>query len=281
MPGPTLALITGVCVLAAVGALAIAFSPKPEKGSTSSPVAVDARLVTAIVVGLVVLATTRWPIAAVAAALLVLSWRWLAVSDLQSRTDRARLESIAKWLEDLRDVVRRSSVSLEDALEMVSERPSRWLSEPLERFVLRRRQGTRLADALVELADALAHPTADAAIASMLLVVDGGAGGGRLHDTLDELASAARNEVAARVEVDRTRRVYQRSMQRLVLLTVAFIGLLVVFSPDLVAPYRTVKGQIWLVIPVGVWAACLVWLRRLMRYEAGTRYRLRVSEAIV
>lgn len=113
-----------------------------------------------------------------------------------------------------------------------------------------------------------------------MLVVGGGAGGGSMHETLDELALAARDEMQARDEIDRTRRIFQRSMRRLVLLTVLFIGGLVAFAADLLAPYRSVAGQIWLLVPCGLWTLCLVALRRLTRYDLGTRYRLRLPDEV-
>ena len=233
----------------------------------------------AVVAGFVVLAVTRWPVAAVAAGVFVGSWRWLfSVSD--TKRDRATIEAIAQWLEQLRDVVRRSSVAIENAVELVAEDASGVLTEPMSRFLVRRRQGRPLPDALRTLADDIGHPTADAAVAAIVLVVGGGAGGGRMYDTLDELAMAARDEMRARDEIDRTRRIFQRAMRRLVVLTVLFVGGLVAFAPDLLAPYRSLPGQIWLLVPCGLWAFCLVALRRLTRYDLGTRYRLRLPDEV-
>ena len=60
-----------------------------------------------------------------------------------------------------------------------------------------------------------------------------------------------------------------------------FIAGVLLFSPDLLRPYRSAAGQVWLVVPCGVWAACMAWLRRLMRFDQGARYRLRRAEQVV
>src|SRR5690606_33830613 len=124
--------------------------------------------------------------------------------------------------EQLRDVVRRSSVAIEQAVELVAEDTTGRLADPMHAFLLRRRQGRPLPEALRGLADDIAHPTADAAVAAIVLVVGGGAGGARVYDTLDELAAAARDEMRARDQIDRTRRIFHRAMRRLVVLTVLF-----------------------------------------------------------
>ena len=275
---PTLvAFIVAALAAAGISALGVAVAPQPDRRRRrprSQLAAHQSQVVAAVVVAMVVLFTTRWLVGAAASALLVGAWRWLfVVSDADM--ERAKVQAIAKWLEDLRDVVRRSSVGVETALEMVADNAHGVLAGPFDRFVLRRRQGVRVVVALGELADSVEHPTFDAAAAAIVLVVDGAAGGGRLYDTLDELAMAARDEIRAREEIDRIRRTYQRAMRRLVVLTVLFVAGLDAFAGNLVAPYRSAAGQAWLIIPCTLWAICLIWLRRLTHYDLGVRYRLR------
>ena len=277
-----IALSAGLLSALGVGAVFLAFHP-PLATSAGSKRAMSASgqrdLLGAVVAGGGVLLLTRWPIAALVVGAFVLSWRWLFATS-ETKAERAKVEAIAQWLEDLGDVVRRSSVAIEHAVELVAEDSSGVLADPMARFALRRRQGVRLPEALAGLADDIAHPTADAAVAAIVLVVGGAAGGGRIYDTLDELSAAARDEMRARDEIDRTRRIFQRAMRRLVTLTVLFVAGLAVFASDLLSPYRTVSGQIWLLVPCAMWATCLVWLRRLTRYDLGTRYRLRLPEDV-
>jgi hypothetical protein len=216
---------------------------------------------------------TRWVVLAAVAFVLVVAWQRL-LRDEQAEAERARVEGIAKWLEDLRDTLRGSSVGTEEALEQVALRAPDAVREPLATFVLRRRQGFRTEDALTDLADSLAHPTSDAAIAAIRLVITGTAGAGRLHPTVSALAAAARDEVRARERVDRTRTIYRSSMTRLVVIAALLIGYLRLAAGELLDPYGTPVGQLVLLLPLSLWGGCIMWLRSLCRYEAPDRYRI-------
>lgn len=269
---PTLVALMVVLLLgAAVAAAVHATRPpriRPVQGSTPSVFAgvERGRLVAAVVVMFVVLVGTGWVLLALAAGALVALWGRL-LHDRRADEERARVEAIAKWLEDLRDTLRGSSVGAEDALEQVASRPPDAIAVPMHHFVLRRRQGFRTDDALADLADELAHPTSDAAIAALRLVVGGSAGAGRLHGTVNALAAAARDEVTARERIDRTRAVYQQSMQRLVIIGLVLVTYLRLAAADLLRPYGTPMGQVVLALPLAMWAGCVMWLRSLCRYE--------------
>jgi hypothetical protein len=87
------------------------------------------------------------------------------------------------------------------------------------------------------------------------------------------LAEAARDEVRARERVDRTRAIYQHSMQRLVVILGVLVCYLRVASGELLEPYGTPVGQVVLMIPLAMWAGCIAWLRSL---SSGTDDRRRV-----
>ena len=224
------------------------------------------RIAGAVVAAVASLALSGWVLMALFVGVLVLLWDRV-LRDRWADEERARVEGIAKWLEDLRDTLRGSSVGAEEALEQVAERPPRSIEVPMRNFLLRRRQGFRTEVALADLAEELAHPTADAAIAAIRLVTSGAAGAGRLHSTVQALADAARDEVLARERVDRTRAVYQHSMQRLVLIGALLVGYLKLAGGDLLDPYRSPTGQVVLALPLGLWLACILWLRSLCRYQ--------------
>jgi hypothetical protein len=249
--------------------------------ATSGPGALEdvgrARLAVGVAVGFVVLLATRWVLLAVLAAVMVALWGRL-LHDRRADLERARIEGIAKWLEDLRDTLRGSSSGAEEALEMVAVRPPDAIAEPLHRFVRRRRQGFRTEDALADLADDLAHPVSDAAIAAIRMVIGGSTSSGRLFGTVNALASAARDEVAARERIDRTRAIYQSSMQRLVIIGALLVAYLRFAGGGLLQPYDTAVGQVVLLLPLSMWVGCVLWLRSLCRYELPPRYRVVGSE---
>jgi signal transduction histidine kinase len=283
MRPPTSAIVLGVVVLAlgitaccvAAARPTVRSTPTTRPNSTPSMVrglGVE-RFALGAAVGFVTLLTSRWVLLAVAMAALAVLWDRL-MRDGRAEVERRRVEAIATWLEDLRDTLRGSSIGAEEALEQVAQRPPEALRDALATYAVRRRQGLRTEDALSELAEQIAHPTSDAAVAAIRLVVTGSAGSGRLFSTVDALAAAARDEVRARERIDRTRSIYQSSMKRLVVIAVALIAYLRFAAGPLLDPYATPAGQIVLAIPLGMWVACVMWLRRMCRYEEPRRYRI-------
>lgn len=287
---PPTAVALAVCLLLSAAALAAkrAIAEIPQTiplatAAASAPSSSSAngnRLALAAAVGFLVLLTTRWLMLSLLVAAMVFSWKRL-LHDQRADDERRRVEGIAKWLEDLRDTLRGSAVGAEEALEQVALRPPAAITAPLQHFAQHRRQGYRTENALADLADELAHPTADAAIAAISLVIGGSTGAGRLYGTVNSLAAAARYEVTARERIDRTRAVYQSSMKRLVVIG----GLLVVYlrfaAGGLLDAYNTAVGQVVLLLPLSLWLGCVLWLRSLCRYDTPGRYRLAANRASV
>ncbi len=279
---PSSAVALSVCLLLAFALVAISrgFAPpaatlvtRATPLTVSRSFSIDRRVVVGVVVGFVVLLATQWVLLAAVAGALTAMWGRL-LHDSRAEQERRRVEAIAKWLEDLRDTLRGSSIGAEDALEQAASRPPDEIALALRSFVHRRRVGYRTEDALADLADDLAHPISDAAIAAIRLVVGGSAGAGRLYATVHTLAASARDEVTARERIDRTRAVYQSSMKRLVVIGALLVAYLRVAGGDLLDPYDTAVGQVMLVVPLGMWLGCVMWLRSLCRYEPPLRYRV-------
>jgi hypothetical protein len=236
--------------------------------------------IVASVVALLVLLVSRWPVLAIVSGVGVVMWGPL-MSDREAEEERARVEGISKWLDDLRDTLRGSSMGLEEALEHSASRPPAAIEPALTTFLVHRRQGFRTEDALQWLAHDLAHPLGDSAVAAMRLVVSGVAGAGRLHGTVEALAASARDELAARERIDRARAVYRHSMRRLVVIAILLIGYLRITAADLVRPYGTPSGQVMLLVPLGLWAACILWLRSLCRDDSRSSRRPSTDSSMV
>lgn len=278
---PPTAVAVAVCLLlaAAIGMLLHGSRPQPTAAATSAstPSVLSGvsgnRVAAGLAAGVLVLFATRWALLALTVAAMVVFWGKL-LHDTRADDERRRIEGIAKWLEDLRDTLRGSAIGAEEALEQVALRPPATIAGPLRTFAHRRRQGFRTEDALADLADDLAHPTADAAIAAIRLVIGGNTSAGRLYGTVNALSLAARDEVTARERIDRTRAVYHSSMKRLVVIGAALVGYLKFAGGSLLAPYDTAAGQIVLLLPLSMWLGCIFWLRSLCRYEMPARYRV-------
>lgn len=284
LPPGAVALAVCALLVAALFAAIHAVAPQRERSASASTPSMVAgiagsRIAVALAVGFLVLLATRWLTLALLVGLLVLVWDRL-LHDTRAEDERRRIEGIAKWLEDLRDTLRGSAIGAEEALEQVSVRPPDAIAEPLRTFAHRRRQGFRTEDALADLAEELAHPTADAAIAAIRLVIGGSTSAGRLFGTVSALAAAARDEVSARERIDRTRAVYQSSMKRLVFLGGLLVAYLRFVGGDLLTPYNSAIGQVVLLLPLAMWAGCVMWLRSLCRYDLPRRYRIAGSAGV-
>jgi hypothetical protein len=230
----------------------------------------DNLIVPGIGAGLVVLLVTRWPVAAGATAMLCVAWPKLFVGTAATM-DRRRLDGIAKWLEDLRDLQLGSNLDLVEALTESAKRAPLAIEPELSRLASRLGHHLPLTDALVHLADELDHPVADTAVASMVFAA-GHASGSALQDTFSQLAVTARDELTARDRIDRLRANFERSMRRMLAILAGLLAYMVVVATDTVEPYRSAVGQVWLLIPIAIWASSLVWLRRLSRYERSGRF---------
>lgn len=275
-PPAAVAVAASALVLMAVFAAGRAFGTPPTTTATTTTSATPARsplqglsgnrLAAAAAAGVLVLLATRWLVLALLVAAFVAFWGRL-LHDGGAQLERQRIEGIAKWLEDLRDTLRGSSMGAEEALQHVALRPPEAIATPLRTFSQRRRQGFRTEDALADLADELAHPTADAAVAAIRLVIGGSTSAGRLYNTVNALAAAARDEVTARERIDRTRAIYQSSMKRLIVIGAVLVAYLQFAGGDLLRPYDSPVGQVVLLLPLGMWVGCVLWLRSLCRYD--------------
>lgn len=278
VPPSAVAFVVCLLLLGALLAVLRSVAPQRQRAASASTPSVLAgiggnRIAAGLAGGFLVLLATRWLMLALLVGVLIVTWGRL-LHDTRADEERRRIEGIAKWLEDLRDTLRGSAIGAEEALEQVAMRPPEAIAEPLRTFAQRRRQGFRTEDALADLADELAHPTADAAVAAIRLVIGGSTSAGRLYGTVSALSAAARDEVTARERIDRTRAVYQSSMKRLVVIGGLLIAYLRFVGGDLLTPYDTAVGQVVLLLPLGMWVGCVLWLRSLCRYDLPQRYRV-------
>ena len=275
-----LALAVGGATCLAVWALGCSLRPPPPSSREARRIRLDQRIVIiAVTTGAIVLVVTRWPIAALAAAVLVGGWRYLFASS-HATVARRRLDAIAKWLEDLRDLQAGSNLDLAETLSQSATRAPKEIEPQLVDFSARVAHHVPLTEALVDLADDLDHPVADTAVASMVFAA-GHASASALGATFAQLADTARDELSARDRIDRMRVNFERSMRRMLAILAVLLVYLVVVAPEVLEPYRTPAGQAWMIVPIAIWGGSLLWLRQLSRYERASRCvaRERMPEA--
>jgi Flp pilus assembly protein TadB len=221
----------------------------------------------AAVAGVGVLVATGWVVAGAGVAILAYSWHGLSGAASERRA-LARLEGLAVWTESLRDTIA-GAVGLEQAIPASLRVAAPSLSEPLAALVGRMHTRVPMPDALRIFADDLDDPGADLIIAA--LIINSRLRGPGLRDLLGSLSSSVREELDMRRKVSADRRSTRRSVQIVVLVSVGMAIALALLDHGFLIPYDGVFGQFVLVIVVAIYAAGIIWLRRLAHFESPQR----------
>lgn len=239
-----------------------------DVGRRWSPVLLR-RLAVAAAAGLLVLAVTRWVVAAFAIAVLVFASDRLLGGGRRNRVAIERLEALAGWTESLRDMIA-TGVALPEALAASVTVAAPVIRPQLALLVERLSAREPLESALRSLADDLDDAGADLTLAALLLNVR--AQGRALEAVLTALARSARSELAVRRAIAAERRSTRRAVQFVVATTVVTALGLAVGNPRYVAPYRSVTGQLVLAVVVGIFTVGFVWLSRLSAVPVSGRF---------
>jgi tight adherence protein B len=222
--------------------------------------AAGGRLAAGVVGGLITLLVTRWPVAAAGIAALIIGWPKMFGGQRAEKQQVVALEALVMWTESLRDTVT-ARASLEQAIPATAIHAPGPIRPALIRLVGQLRARVPLDVALLALSAELNDASADKVIGA--LVLNTRQRGSGLATVLSALANSGRAELDQRRRISAGRASMRRSVQLVVAITVGFAALLAVFSRDYVAPYRSVGGQVALLVVVGLFAASFVWLRRL------------------
>jgi Flp pilus assembly protein TadB len=246
--------------------------PKSEPGRTllsrvtrgRAPVYLAAVLAVAAVVGLL----TRWPVAALLAGLGVWVLPDFLAAERQRIAQVAKLEAIAGWTESLRDTLV-AAAGLEQAIIATAATVAAPIRDQVTLLAEAIRAGVRLPVALRAFGAALADPTGDLVVASLLLASTRAAR--NLAEQLGALAAATREEVAARRRVEKGR-AKAASDARIVIATTLVMAVgLIVFNRGFLRPYDTMAGQAVLGIVGVLFAAGFRWLHKISDIPPGQR----------
>lgn len=260
-------------------------TPQPAKPPNRLQVAAQAlrspalssRLAGGVVVGILALVLTHWPVAAVGIAALVIFWPQLFGGGRLEETQILQLEALVMWTESLRDTIT-ARASLEQAIPATASTAPAAIRPALTRLTGLVRSRVPLERALLALSAELNDGSADKVIGSLILNTRQRGTG--LADVLTSLASSARAELDQRRRVSAGRATMRRSVQLVVIITLAFAVFLVLFSRDYVAPYGSAGGQVALAVVVGLFAASFVWMRKLAGGEPNTTFLSRADARI-
>ncbi len=239
----------------------------PRRARSARPAPSAARLLIALAAASAVLLVTRWPVAAVAAALAVIFLPRLASGRAQRRRT-ATLEALEQWARRLADMLT-ASRALEDALEASARSAPPAIAGQVGALARRLAARTGTETALRAFAAEVDDPAGDR-IAAALIIATSRRGRGA-HAVLSSLAEMLGRDVAARREIDAERAQHRTTVRWI---TVFIIGFTIFAAANRAysAPYGTVPGQIVLALVAGLYAAGLGWLHRLGSIPAPGRF---------
>jgi Flp pilus assembly protein TadB len=189
--------------------------------------------------------------------------RRVAVDD-----QRALVEAVAVWTENLRDSMTASS-GIEQAISDTARHAPLIISEEVNRLVAALRY-QRIDDALREFAQALANPTSDFVVAALILSIG--------HHTRDFTGLLTHLSDAARAETDLYMRIWvsrarSRTSVRIIAGSVAsFVVGLLLLNPQYMRPFFSASGFFALVVIIACFSSGLLWLRSMTMLEAPPRF---------
>jgi Flp pilus assembly protein TadB len=232
-----------------------------------------ARLARAAAAGLVAGLLTRWPVAIVAGG----GFGFFASDLLSAKSHRDRdvdrSEAIAAWAEMLRDTITAVS-GLEEAIVATAGLVPTQIRAAIQDLVIRLERQS-LSASLAQLAEDLGDPTADLVIAALALAARGEAK--ELGELLSSLADTARENASMRVRVDAVRAGTRTAVRIISSVTVATMALLLLLNRGYLQPFDTAVGQVTLVVIFAGFAAGLIWLSAMSRYQAPERFIVSVG----
>jgi len=227
------------------------------------------RALVATMAAVVVLAATRWVLPALVCG--AMGW-WvtglIADRDRRGPGELERVEALATWTEQLRDVLMAGDQPIGAIQATVATCP-----DPVRAQVraLASRLGRQPEQVVLrQFADDLDDPTADLIAAGLLVALTKG---GRAERVLSSLAQQARHQAERRKLLEAEREPARREVWWVTgLMTAQLVGGLVFARSSYLAPYRTLGGQVVLCVLLGAFLALIVYVQRLSRFTRPARF---------
>ena len=272
--GVIAAIAAGVAL--SVGAVMIVTALLPARAEAEQVVKIrvdvrrlGSRALVAVMVAVVVLAATRW----VLPALVCGTMGWWVTGLITDRDRRGpgeleRVEALATWTEQLRDVLMAGDQPIGAIQATVATCP-----EPVRPQVraLASRLGRQPEQVVLrQFADELDDPTADLIAAGLLVALTKG---GRAERVLSSLAAQARHQAERRKLLEAEREPARREVWWVTaMMTAQLVGGLVFARSSYLAPYRTLGGQIVLCALLGAFLALIIYVQRLSQFTRPARF---------
>lgn len=251
--------------------------PPPPRRPARQVLAAEPLLVQALVAFAAALAMyvlTRWVVGAALAAMVavLLPRSWKRAREQHALVDRT--EAIAAWTEMLRDTLS-AAAGLEQAIVTTAPNAPEPIRGEVTRVARLLDRGERLVPALRRLADDLANPAADLVVAALVTAAQKEARD--LVPLLSSLARSTRAEAEMRLRVHASRARLRTAVRVVVGSLGLFAGGLILFNPTYLKPYRTLEGQLVLLVVGGIFALGYVMLQRMARIRGPERFLTRTG----
>jgi hypothetical protein len=264
-----LILLSLVVVLGVVVAVVPSTAAPMGRVSADTARTVGLRTVVALAAGSVVFLVSGWAIPGLVVAA---GTFWVAGGLLRrarsSTAEIARLDALASWTENVRDVLMAGEQPIGAITSTVAS------CQPVIRPHVRRlaaglgRQEPEVV--FRRFADDLDDPVADLVAAGLSIAIRRGA---RTVPVLTSLAEQTRQQVDRRRLVEAERAPTRREVQALTLImSLLILGLLVFGRSEYLDSYDTVGGQTFLAVALGLYAALIVRVQRLAAFPRPSRF---------
>ena len=234
------------------------------------------RLAAGLLLAVLIIVVTGWPVAAVGLGALVAFWPALMGASREEQQQIVRLEAVVTWCEALRDITT-GHAGLEQAIPSTAQNAAPAIRPALLRLTGQLRSKVPLEQALQDLAEQLNH-SADLIIAALQMNVR--TRGDGLVGVLTNLAVAGREELDLRRKITASRAGDRRAVQLMLGIVLAVATFLVLFSHTYTAPYRSVAGQIALAVVMSLFATSFAWSRQLAAAKPATPFLPRAGRQI-
>ena len=264
-------LAFGTGILLIISGLQRRPDPSPTRHSLSTwnlPPDAAKRGVQAVACSVLVLALTRWPVAALAAGM----FGWFAFELIGSSHSVdvaiARTEAIATWTEMLRDTIG-AAHGLESAIAATAPVAPAPIRHEIDALAARL-QHAPLDTALQGLAQDLDHPIGDLVVAALSAASRSSVR--ELGELLGTLANAARDEASMQLRVEAARARVHTAVRVVASCTLLTALGLVVLNPTYVDVYADATGQVVLCLVAACWGLALWWLSTMSRFDRPERF---------
>ncbi|WP_433697047.1 type II secretion system F family protein [Nocardiopsis sp. CA-288880] len=210
--------------------------------------------------GMLTWGITGWPVAAALAA--GAAW-WLPSvlgPDRATPAEVARIEAVAGWTEQLRDLITASS-GLRQAVRASAVIAPAAVRDDVRTLSRDLTAGADQEEALTAFAHRVGNETADLVATALSMASQRHAAD--LGPLLTSLAEAARDRAAMLVRTSATRARTRTSVRIIITTAAAMVVGMAVLNGPYFAPFDSTAGQLVLALIGAVWAAALGWLTRL------------------